>query len=98
MSALNDLMPKFKRAAVRAPAPTWKVARSEPSSVVGATIPADVADFATVYKGASVQAPGHGYGVDRIADMLAHKSLAGLDKTVRASAVLAALDAAGVSI
>jgi len=27
--------------------------------------------------------------------MLAHKSLAGLDKTVRASAVLAALDAAG---
>ena len=78
--------------------PSWKPAPSEPSSVVGATIPADVADFATVYKGALVQAPSHGYGVDRVAEMLAHKSLAGLDKAVRASAVLAALDAAGVSI
>jgi hypothetical protein len=144
MSALNDLMRKFKRAAaptqptsngkeafdwepervmparapkrresrhqeedatprepapvVSTPAPTWKATPSEPSSVVGGTIPADVADFATVYKGASVQAPAHGYGVDRVGDMLAHKSLAGLDKTVRASAVLAALDAAGVAI
>jgi hypothetical protein len=36
--------------------------------------------------------------VDRIANMLAHGSLAGLDKSVKASAVLAALDAAGVAI
>jgi len=71
---------------------------AEPSSVIGTGIPADVADFAVVYKGASVQAPSHGYGVDRIAGMLGHESLAGLDKNVKASAVLAALDAAGVSI
>jgi hypothetical protein len=71
---------------------------SEPSSVIGTGIPADVSDFAVVYKGAAVQPPSHGYGVDRIADMLAHGSLAGLDKSVKASAVLAALDAAGVSI
>jgi hypothetical protein len=78
---------------------SWKRAASaEPSSVVGASIPADVADFATVYKGASVQVPSHGYGVDRVAAMLEHKGLAGLDKTVKASAVLAGLDAAGVSI
>jgi hypothetical protein len=70
----------------------------EPSSVIGTGIPADVSDFAVVYKGAAVQPPSHGYGVDRIADMLAHGSLAGLDKNVKASAVLAALDAAGVSI
>jgi hypothetical protein len=77
---------------------SWKRAAAEPSSVVGASIPADVADFATVYKGASVQVPSHGYGVDRVAGMLEHKGLAGLDKTVKASAVLAGLDAAGVSI
>ena len=71
---------------------------AEPSSVIGTGIPADVTDFAVVYKGASVQAPSHGYGVDRIAGMLGHESLAGLDKNVKASAVLAALDAAGVSI
>ena len=138
MSALNDLVRKFKKAvtgveeaepdtrpfqwepapAVPAPAPaarkeegpremapapsgaplSWKRAASEVSSVVGAPIPADVADFATVYKGASVQAPSHGYGIERIAGMLAHKSLAGLDKSVKASAVLAALDAASVSV
>jgi hypothetical protein len=71
---------------------------TEVSSVIGSGIPADVADFGIVYKGAAVQAPSHGYGVDRIGGMLAHESLAGLDKTVKASAVLAALDAAGVSI
>ena len=138
MSALNDLVRKFKKAvtgvqesepdtkrfewepvpaiAAAAPAvpkqegpretapspstvpPTWKRAAPEASSLVGAPIPADVADFATVYKGAAVQAPSHGYGVDRIAGMLAHKSLAGLDKSVKSSAVLAALDAAGVAI
>jgi hypothetical protein len=92
------------KAAAPAPAPpppaavSWQKTASEPSSVIGTGIPADVSDFAVVYKGASVQAPSHGYGVDRIAGMLAHESLAGLDKSVKASAVLAALDAAGVSI
>jgi hypothetical protein len=80
-------------------APQWQQRPAgEPSSVVGGSIPADVADFAVVYRGAAVQAPGHGYGVDRVAGMLAHESLSGLDKSVKASAVLAALDAAGVSI
>jgi hypothetical protein len=88
--------------APKAAATSWQQQQprpaAEPSSVVGTGIPADVSDFAVVYKGAAVQAPSHGYGIDRIADMLAHGSLAGLDKSVKASAVLAALDAAGVSI
>src|SRR5262245_57674319 len=58
------------------PVPSWKTANAEPTSVVGRTIPVDVADFATVYKGAGVHVPAHGYGVDRVAEMLAHKSLA----------------------
>jgi hypothetical protein len=85
-------------AAPKPAAGPWQKPAGEPSSVIGTGIPADVSDFAIVYKGASVQAPSHGYGVDRIAGMLAHESLAGLDKSVKASAVLAALDAAGVSI
>jgi hypothetical protein len=76
----------------------WKRPQAESSTVVGASIPADVGDFATVYKGAAVQAPSHGYGLDRVASMLQHRSLAGLDKSVKASAVLAALDAAGVQV
>ena len=85
-------------AAPKPAAVSWQKTTNEPSSVIGTGIPADVSDFAVVYKGASVQAPSHGYGVDRVAGMLAHESLAGLDKSVKASAVLAALDAAGVSI
>ena len=85
-------------AAPKPAAVPWQKTPGEPSSVIGTGIPADVSDFAVVYKGASVQAPSHGYGVDRIAGMLAHESLAGLDQSVKASAVLAALDAAGVSI
>jgi hypothetical protein len=92
-----------REAAAAAPAQGWKRgggagAPAELPSVVGGSIPADVADFATVYKGAAVHAPQHEYGVDRVASMLEHKSLAGLDKHVKASAVLAALDGAGVGV
>jgi hypothetical protein len=88
-----------REAAPESPAPTgWKRGGGELPSLVGGSIPADVADFATVYKGAAVQAPSHEYGVDRVAGMLEHKSLAGLDGSVKASAVLAALDAAGVQV
>jgi hypothetical protein len=84
-----------------APAPAaaaWKRPAAPASSVVGSTIPADVAEFATVYKGAGLQPPAHGYGVDRVGQMLGHRSLVGLDRSVKASAVLAALDAAGVAL
>jgi hypothetical protein len=96
-AAVKDEAPPETEAAPAVPA-SWKRDPAEASSVVGASIPADVADFAIVYKGAAVQVPAHGYGVDRVAGMLEHKSLAGLDKTVKASAVLAGLDAAGVAI
>jgi len=104
-AAMPAPAPTLREAGPRemAPAPSgapasWKRGGSELPSLVGGSIPADVADFATVYKGAAVQAPNHEYGVDRVGAMLEHKSLAGLDKSVKASAVLAALDAAGVSI
>lgn len=79
-----------------ASAAAWAKPASEASCLIGAAIPADVVDFAIVYKAAGVSAPAHGYGIDRVAQMLAHESLAGLDKSVKSSVVLAALDAAGV--
>jgi hypothetical protein len=93
-------------AAAAAPAPTPQPvppvaplpALAPVPTVVGAAIPADTADFGKVYNVAGVQAPAHGYGIDRVAQMLNHRSLAGLDKQVKASAVLAALDAAGVPV
>jgi hypothetical protein len=60
-------------------------------------IPAD-ADFASVYAAMGVEPPAHGYGVERVARMLAHEGLASLDRGAKASAVLAALDAAGAPL
>ena len=60
-------------------------------------IPADVEDFASVYAEAGVAAPAHGYGIDKVAEMLQGKRLASLARELKATAVLAALEAAGVA-
>lgn len=60
--------------------------------------PADVTDFAPVYNEAGIAPPGHGYGVDKVADMLENSRLAVLGQEARAAAVLAALEAADVPI
>jgi chromosome segregation ATPase len=61
-------------------------------------VAADVQDFAAVYKEAGITLPPHGYGVDRVAEMLQGKRLATLSREVRATAVLAALEAARVDV
>jgi hypothetical protein len=61
-------------------------------------LPADVPDFAAVYEEAEVPAPAHDYGVDKMADILESKRLASLPREVRVAAVMASLQAAGVSI
>jgi hypothetical protein len=71
-------------------APPRRVTRSE--------VAADVQDFAAVYKEAGITLPPHGYGVDRIAEMLQGKRLSTLSREVRATAVLAALEAARVDV
>lgn len=70
--------------------PPRRVSRSE--------VAADVQDFAAVYKEAGITLPPHGYGVDRIAEMLQGKRLAALNREVKATAVLAALEAARVDL
>jgi hypothetical protein len=71
-------------------APPNRVARSEVAS--------DVQDFTAVYKEAGITLPPHGYGVDRVSEMLQGKRLASLAREVRATAVLAALEAARVDV
>ena len=59
---------------------------------------ADVADFRSVYTEAGIGPPAHGYGVDKVADMLASPHLAARPLDVRATAALAALEAAQVPL
>jgi len=69
-----------------------------PRRVTRSDVAADVQDFAAVYKEAGITLPPHGYGVDRIAEMLQGKRLAALGREVKATAVLAALEAARVDV
>ena len=57
-----------------------------------------MADFAAVYKEAGIVLPPHGYGIDKVAEMLENKRLAPLAPELKATAVMAALEAAGVAI
>jgi len=59
---------------------------------------ADVADFRSVYTEAGIDPPAHGYGVDKMADMLASPHLVSRPLDVRATAALAALEAAQVPL
>jgi len=61
-------------------------------------VPATVEDFAAVYQEAGIELPPHGYGVDKVGEMLESKRLAPLGREVKATAVLAALEAAQVGV
>lgn len=70
--------------------PPRRVARSE--------VPAAVADFAAVYQEAGIEVPAHGYGIEKVAEMLEHKRFASLSRESKATAVIVALEAASVPI
>ena len=55
-----------------------------------------VSDFEDVYRKAGIKSPVHGYGVERVYRLLTSRRLVGMDRNVRRSALLTALDAAGV--
>ncbi|HVR70334.1 MAG TPA: hypothetical protein VMT87_05760 [Vicinamibacteria bacterium] len=71
---------------------------STPPALTRSSVPLDVADWSAVYREAGVHPPPHGYGVDRVGEMLETKRFGSLDRDTRRKAILAALDAAGVSI
>jgi hypothetical protein len=72
--------------------------QQEPEPVRRSQVAADVEDFGAVYQEAGIELPLHGYGVDKVAEMLESKRLASLAKEVKATAVMAALEAAQVPI
>jgi hypothetical protein len=56
------------------------------------------ADFRSIYAEAGVTTPSHGYGVEKVSAMLANSRLASSPRDVRATAALAALEAAQVPL
>src|SRR5512145_2053925 len=76
--------------------PAEEVDVAPPRAIEVSAVPADVADFGAVYEEAGIELPLHGYGVDKVGEMLASPRLASLNREVRAAAVLAALEAAQV--
>jgi hypothetical protein len=78
--------------------PAEAFAESLAAPVTQSAVPADVEDFTPVYDEAGVSLPAHGYGVDKVGEMLQNKRLATLGREVKATAVMAALEAAGAPV
>jgi hypothetical protein len=72
--------------------------RNAPPPPPTSAVPADVESFAAVYEEAGIALPDHGWGIDKVAEMLESKRLGPLSREVKATAVLAAVEAAGVAI
>jgi hypothetical protein len=75
-----------------------ELAAEPPQPVSQSSVPADVYDFGAVYQESGIELPLHGYGIDKVAEMLESKRLATLGREVKATAVMAALEAAQVPI
>jgi hypothetical protein len=74
------------------------VAPSAPAARSTSAVPSNVEDFKAVYDEAGISLPAHGYGIDKVAEMLSSKRLQAMAPEVKAAAVMAALEAAGVSL
>src|SRR5262245_15794665 len=69
-----------------------------PPDAAASQVPADVESFSAVYEEAGIALEPHGYGIDKVAEMLGSKHLAPMAREVKAASVLAALEAAGVPL
>ncbi len=69
---------------------------AKPVDIPPSQLPAEIMDFSEVYREARIEAPAHGYGIDKVEGMLNHPRLVAIRAEQRAAAVLAALEAAGV--
>jgi hypothetical protein len=78
--------------------PAEELIAEPPNPVTRSQVAADVADFGAVYQEAGIELPLHGYGIEKVGEMLENKRLTNLAREVKATAVLAALEAAGVEL
>jgi hypothetical protein len=76
------------------PPPEPAASPAEPVSHVSA----NVESFAAVYEEAGIGLAPHGYGIEKVAEMLGSKHIASMAREVKAASVLAALEAAGVPL
>jgi len=100
-SAAGDAHSAESPAPARGPQPREIAAEeidSPPPPPVRSEVAMEIEDFGAVYDEAGVGIPDHGYGVDKVAEMLQGKRLSSLSREVRATAVLAALEAAQVDV
>ena len=81
---------------VRPSTPEAAIAVAPAAMPVPAPPQIPASDFEEVYRKAGIKSPIHGYGVERVYRLLTSRRLVGLDRNVRRSALLTALDAAGV--
>jgi len=88
VSSENWVKPSIPEVPV--PPPSLPAPAPAPQSMV------PLSDFEDVYRKAGIKSPVHGYGVERVYRLLTSRRLVGLDRNVRRSALLTALDAAGV--
>ena len=70
----------------------------EPRAASTSSVPAGVEDFGAVYQEAGIELPLHGYGIEKVMEMLESKRLGSLNREVKATAVMAALEAAQVPL
>ena len=110
MSKLKDLVNKGVRLIVTdvpgssetAPAELPAEAFAEAEATLGpaprSEVPADVESFSAVYEEAGIALAPHGYGIDKVAEMLGSKHLSQMAREVKAASVLAALEAAKVPL
>lgn len=96
----RDVNEAATRPAMAIPAESAPVSVPAPAQMVptpGVAHPIlPLSDFEDVYRKAGIKSPVHGYGVERVYRLLTSRRLAGLDRSIRRSALLTALDAAGV--
>jgi len=78
--------------------PAEALVAEPPRSVQRSQLAADVVAFSEVYAEAGIELPLHGYGIEKVGEMLENKRLAAMAREVKATAVLAALEAAGVEL
>ena len=69
---------------------------ARPVDIPPSQLAPDIMDFGEVYREARIEAPLHGYGIEKVESMLNHPRLVAIRPEQRSAAVLAALDAAGV--
>jgi hypothetical protein len=98
LQAAQPTAPRSARPTREREIPPEVFAGPPPKKLAQSSVPASVADFAAVYGEAGNALPAHGYGVDKVGEMLESKRLASLNREVKAAAVMAALEAAGVAV